>query len=228
MPGKAETMVMSIPDDPLVGHLVCLWPFRRVGHKLERVIRKSEEIMMSRRAKDPLRPLHNTERQQLETLSRSQAAPATQVARAKALLAVADGSTYTAAARHAGRVSGDAVSHLVARFNREGVAAIVPGHGGGARMQYTAQERQQILAQVRRTPDREQDGTATWSLNTLQRALRQESLPGVSTYTIWRVLHEAGLSWQKSRTWCDTGAVQRRRKSGVVTVVDVDAEAKKS
>ncbi len=183
---------------------------------------------MSRRAKEPLRSLRDAERQQLEALSRSQAAPATQVARAKALLAVADGQTYTAAARTAGRVSGDAVSHLVARFNRAGVKALVPGHGGGAPVQYTAREREQILHEARRAPDREQDGTATWSLSTLQRALRQGSLPGVSTYTSWRVLQEAGLSWQRSRTWCDTGAVQRRRKSGVVTVVDVDAEAKKS
>jgi len=42
------------------------------------------------------------------------------------------------------------------------------------------------------------------------------------------VLREAGLSWQQSRTWCDTGSVQRRRKSGVVTVRDPDTEAKKS
>ena len=146
---------------------------------------------MSRRAKDPLRVLQDQERQQLESVSRSQAAPATQVARAKVLLAVADGSTYTAAAQQAGRVSGDAVSHLVARFNRAGISAIVPGHGGGAQVHYTVQEREQILREARRTPDREQDGTATWSLSTLQRALRQESLPGVSTYTIWRVLHGA-------------------------------------
>ena len=183
---------------------------------------------MSRRAKDPLRLLQDSERRQLEALSRSQAAPTVQVARAKALLAVANGGTYTAAARTAGRVSGDAVSHLVARFNRDGVKAVVPGHGGGARVHYTAHQREQILAQARRPPDRERDGTATWSLSTLQRALRQQSLPGVSTYTIWRVLHEAGLSWQKSRTWCDTGVVQRRRKSGVVRVLDGDAEAKKS
>lgn len=183
---------------------------------------------MSRRAKDPLRPFQDSERQQLEVLSRSPVAPASQVARAKALLAVADGGTYTAAARQAGRVSGDAVSHLVARFNREGVNAVVPGHDGGAPVQYTAHEREQILHAARRAPEREQDGTATWSLSTLQRALRRESLPAVSTYTIWRVLHEAGLSWQRNRTWCDTGAVQRRRKSGVVTVIAVDAEAKKS
>ena len=183
---------------------------------------------MSRRPKDPLRPLTAAEDTQLQRLSRSQVAPASQVARAKAVLAVAAGETYTAAARQAGRVSGDAVSHLVARFNCEGVAAVVPQQGGGPQVQYTARERELILAQARRPPDRDGDGTATWSLSTLQRTLRQQQLPGVSRTTIWCVLREAGLSWQKSRTWCDTGAVQRRRKSGVVTVVDVDAEAKKS
>lgn len=183
---------------------------------------------MSRRQNEPLRPLLPEERAHLQQLSRSPAAPASQVARAKSLLAVADGHTYTAAALQAGRVSGDAVSQLVARFNREGVAAVVPGHGGGPPQQYTVHERELILAQARRTPDREQDGTATWSLSTLQRALRRQALPRVSRSTIWCVLREAGLSWQQSRTWCDTGNVQRRRKSGVVTVVDPDAEAKKS
>src|SRR3954453_4909140 len=48
-----------------------------------------------------------------------------------------------------------------------------------------------------RTPQRDQDGTATWSLSLLQRTLRQadDGLPTVSPYTIWRTLHEAGLSW---------------------------------
>ena len=84
--------------------------------------------------------------------------------------------------------------------------------------------------EARRTPDREQDGTATWSLTTLQRALRQapDGLPQVSTYTILMVLHEAGFTWQASQTWCETGKVKRKRKSGVVEVTDPDAEPKKS
>ena len=45
---------------------------------------------MSRRQKDPLRPLSTEERAELERLSRAQAEPAALVARAKALLAVAD------------------------------------------------------------------------------------------------------------------------------------------
>ena len=183
---------------------------------------------MPRPAKDPLRPLCPAEREQLTVLSRSQAAPASHVARAKALLAVAEGQPYTQAARQAGRRSGDAVAQLVARFNQEGLGAVLPGHGGGPPVQYTTAEREQILRLARRTPEREVDGTATWSLSTLQGALRRQGLPSISTYTIWCVLHEAGLSWQQSRTWCQTGVVQRRRKSGLVTVVDPDAEAKKS
>ena len=49
---------------------------------------------MSRRRSDPLRPLTDTERTGLVHLSRSQSAPAGQVARARALLAVADGHRY--------------------------------------------------------------------------------------------------------------------------------------
>jgi hypothetical protein len=54
-----------------------------------------------------------------------------------------------------------------------------------------------------------------------------DGLPQVSTFTIWRTLHEAGLSWQKSRTWCETGVVTRRRKQGTVTRVDPDAAVKR-
>ena len=145
------------------------------------------------------------------------------------LLAVADGGSYTSAAHAAGRRSNDAVAHLVTQFNREGLDAVAPAHGGGARVQYGLVERDRILAEWRRSPDRERDGTATWSLMTLQRALRRapDGLPAVSTHTIWRVLHDAGVSWQRDRSWCETGRARRRRKRGEVVVVDPDAAAKK-
>src|SRR5829696_276493 len=120
---------------------------------------------MSRRRKDPLRALTDSERASLEQLGRATSAP---------------------------------VGELVGRFNREGLASVTPRHGGGPRVKYGAAERERILAEVRRTPDRERDKTASWSLATLQRALRraEDGLPEVSTYTIWCVLHEADLSWQ--------------------------------
>ena len=185
---------------------------------------------MSRRQKDPLRPLNDAERTALSRLSRSQSAPAAQVARARALLAVAEGQSYTTAAQLVGRRTGDTVARWVAGFNRDGLAALVPRHGGGHRVRYGEVEQRRILAEVARAPDRARDGTATWSLNTLRDALRraEDGLPGISTYTIGRTLHAAGFSWQKSRTWCETGVVVRKRKQdGVVAVTDPDAAAKR-
>jgi transposase len=185
---------------------------------------------MSRRQKDPLRPLRDEERNELDSLSRSRSAPAAQVLRARSLLAVAAGQSYTEAALLAGRRTGDTIRDWVSCFNRQGVAAVVPRHGGGPPVRYGDQQQRRILAEVERPPDREQDGTATWSLSTLQNALRQapDGLPTISTYTIWTTLHRAGLSWQKSRTWCETGLVVRQRQHAAVTVKDVDTEPKKS
>jgi transposase len=185
---------------------------------------------MTRRQKEPLRALTPDEREELERLSRSQREPAGVVAHAKALLAVGDGQSYTEAAHAAGRRSGDAVAHLVSRFNQEGLRALYARPGGHPAAIYTAAEQARILTEALRVPDREADGTATWSLTTLQRALRQgpDGLPQVSTYTIWWVLREAGWTWQRDRSWCPTGTAWRMRKRGRVRVHDRDAAPKKS
>src|SRR5438128_9693543 len=113
---------------------------------------------MWRHRNDPLRPLTAEERQELTRLSRSLSAPAAQVERARALLAIADGASYTVAAHQVGRRHNETISAWVSRFNRDGLAAVRPGHGGGPRISYGA--------------DAQQDGTATWSLSLLQKALR--------------------------------------------------------
>jgi transposase len=186
---------------------------------------------MGRRQKHPLHALTYDEHSWLRKIARSKREPSSHVARAKQLLAVAEGHSYTAAAKASGRKSGDAVAQLVERFNREGVQAVEPLRGGGPKPKYGARERERILAEVRRTPDPEQDGTATWSLMLLRRALRRaaDGLPCVSTYTIHAVLQEAGFSWLRTRSWCETGVSKRKRKNGeVMKVVDLDAEPKKS
>src|SRR4051794_27994516 len=117
---------------------------------------------MSRHQQDPLRPLTADERQELTRLSRSLSAPAAQVERSRALLAIADGASYTAAAHQVGRRHNETISAWVSRFNRDGLAAVRPGHGGGPRIRYGADAQQRILAEWARTPQREPDGTATW------------------------------------------------------------------
>jgi hypothetical protein len=164
---------------------------------------------MSRRKKDPLRALSGDERVELERvemerLSRSGREPAAVVAHAKALLAVRRCWQWrmgqatrkrrwrSGGARAAlGRCGGPSGHPLQSRCNHEGLAALAPRHGGGPAARYTSVERERILAQVRRPPDHEPDGTATWSLVTLaagaaSRARR--AAPGERVYHLARAL----------------------------------------
>jgi transposase len=193
-------------------------------------LRKGRKKAMTRRKNEQLRTLTAEEQEWLERISRSHTEPASHVGRAKEILAVAEGKSYTQAAQLAGRKAGDAVSHLVKQFNREGMAVIQPSHGGGPKRKYTATERERVLREVRRTPEPERDGTKAWSIALLRKALHraEDGLPEISTERIWVILHEAGFSWQKSRSWCETGQVVRKRKRGLVTVTDPDATPKKT
>lgn len=184
---------------------------------------------MSRRKKHVLRTVTEDERTELRRIAGLDSAPAEWVRRAKALLLVEAGAEYLTAARAVGRRNGDGISALVERFNREGLNAVIPRHGGGPERKYAEDEQARILSEVKRAPDVERDGTATWSLSTLQASLRAaaDGLPQVSTWTIRRVLVAAGYRYQRDRTWCQTGQVVRVRKSGPVLVEDADRDAKK-
>jgi len=185
---------------------------------------------MAHPQKEPLRPLTSAERRVLEQTARGHSERAERVARARVLLTVADGVSFTAAGHQAGFRSTYGVALLVRRFNQHGLTAVAGRHGGGRRQQYGPAEAERILTEFQRSPDRDQDGTGTWSLTTLQRALRRaaDGLLGVSTWTIGRVLHEAGYTCQNSRTWCQTGVVKRKRQQGVVTVRDPQATEKRA
>jgi transposase len=174
----------------------------------------------------PLRAMTPDEERAVQRTAKATSERLDVVKRAHALLAVRAGQAYTQAAREAGYKSGDSVSQLVERFNQQGLAALHIGGGRGRKAQYSAAQRERILTQLQRAPDREADGTATWSLKTLERALRQEALPQVSASTIWVVLHEAGYRFGKTRTWCPTGAAVRKRAGGPVTVQDPKAGEK--
>jgi transposase len=177
--------------------------------------------------REPLRRLSRTERMALERIVRRSSERMDVVRRASALLAVARSGVFIQAAREAGLRSGTTVADLVARFNRHGMAALRIASGRGRKPTYAPSERARIVATAQRQPDRRGDGTATWSLTTLQRNLRRSGLPQVGTSTIRRVLHDAGSSYQRTRTWCPTGTAQRKRKAGVVTVVDPQTERKR-
>jgi transposase len=182
---------------------------------------------MGKPQNEPLRELAETEQRALQRIVQASSERVDRVRRARAVLAVAAGGTFAAAAQEAGLRSGTTVANLVARFNRQGLAALSIAAGRGRQPTYAAEARAQIVATAQAAPVRRKDGTATWSLSTLQKRLRKEGLGQIGTNTIKRVLEDAGSSYQKTRSWCPTGTAQRKRKSGVVTVVDPETEVKR-
>jgi transposase len=178
------------------------------------------------RAMHPMRSVTQEEEQALRRIVKASSERVDVVKRAKAILAVQAGKPYTEAAQEAGYKSGDSVSQLVERFNRLGLAALLIAPGRGCKETYTLEQRQRIMQEFQRPPDREKDQTATWSLMTLRNALRKQALPAVGVSTVREVLHEADYRFGKTRTWCPTGTALRVRKAGTVTVQDPKAGEK--
>jgi transposase len=183
---------------------------------------------MSAPQKNPLRALTASEQQQLERIVKASSERIDVVRRAKALLALTQGQALTEAGKLAG-ISRQAVAQLVERFHQRGMAAVLTiAPGRGRKLTYDQEVRAHILRTVQRPPDRQVDGTATWSLKTLERTIRRElGLPKLCAHTIHRVLVEAGYTSQQSRTWCPTGTAERVRKEGVVVVHDPQTQEKK-
>ncbi len=176
---------------------------------------------MGRPVKECLRPLTTREEQELQRTVKAKSERVDAVRRAKALLWVTAGGTLSAAGQQAG-MSREGVSKVVRRFNLRGLDVLETAAGRGRKVTYTSIQRAGILAHVQQQPDRQEDGTATWSLSTLQQALRSTDLPHIAKETIRQILHEAGYSYQRTRTWCRTGYALRKRKSGTVLVYDLE------
>ncbi len=182
---------------------------------------------MAQPQKEPLRALSEQEERELQRTVKATSERLDVVRRAKALLAVTEGKAFTVAAQEAGLKSGKGVGQLVKRFNAQGLAALLIAAGRGRKPTYTSEQRGRIVAEVQREPDREKDQTATWSLMTLRTALRKGALPKVASETIREALHEAGYSYQRTRSWVRTGYALRKRKSGTVTTYDEQTPQKK-
>lgn len=181
---------------------------------------------MGRPVKEQLRSFSEAEKQELQRVVKASSERVDSVRRAKVLLAVAAGKSRTAAGQEAG-LSREAVSQVVKGFNQRGLDILSIAPGRGRKPTYTSQHQARILAEVQRQPDREQDQSATWSLMLLRQALREKDLPQIAAETIRQVLHEAGYSYQRTRSWVRTGYAIRKRKSGTVTTYDEQTPEKK-
>jgi transposase len=176
---------------------------------------------------EPLRAVTAEEHAALERLVQSSSERVDRVRRATALLAVVQGQGFAAAARQAGIGSSTTVAKLVARFNRQGLAAVSIAAGRGRKPTYAPAARACIVATAQRPPDRKTDGTATWSLSTLERTLRRAGFPRLGARPSGGCCRMPAVRNQKTRTWCPTGTAERKRKSGIVRVSDPQTEVKR-
>ena len=159
--------------------------------------------------REPLRRMTRAERAALRRIVSGSSERVDEVRRATALLAVSEGSAFIHAAREAGLHSGTTVADLVGRFNRHGLAALRIATGRGHRPTYVASARARIVATAQRSPNRRADGTATWSLSTLQRTLRRGSFPRSA-----RAPFGACCKTRAVRTSGRAPGVRRGRRSG--------------
>lgn len=181
---------------------------------------------MGRPVKEGLRLFTGPEEQELQRAEKATSERVDSVRRAKALRAVAAGKSRTAAGQEAG-LSREGVSQVVKGFNQRGLDILSIATGRGRKLTYTSEQQARILAELQREPDRKADQTATWSLMTLRAAFRKTDLPEIAAETIRQVLHEAGYSYQRTRSWVRTGYALRKRKSGTVTTYDPETPEKK-
>src|SRR3954453_16854845 len=119
--------------------------------------------------KERLRPLTIAEQRELKRITKASSERVDRVTRATAVLAVAGGQSFSAAARAAGFPSPGAVTYLVRRFNQVGLGVLKIAAGRSRHPTYDAVARARIVAEAQRPRDRKDDGTATWSLSSMQR-----------------------------------------------------------
>src|SRR5215469_3425953 len=107
---------------------------------------------MGTRQKAPLRQLTQQEQKELSRRAKARSERIDVVKKSKAILAVAQGQSFTEAGKQAG-MSREGVSQLVERFNQRGVGVLLIAAGRGRKPTYTSEQQARILAEMQREPD---------------------------------------------------------------------------
>lgn len=160
--------------------------------------------MMGSQQKVPLRALTKQEEEALRERARASNERVDVARRAQALLAVAQGCSFTKAGKRSG-MSREGVSQLVERFNQRGLAVLLIAAGRERKAIYTSEHHERILQEVQRAPNRQADQTATWSLSLLKKSLRARGLSRVC-----QEAPQASLPPEEERPRCGTMADMAR------------------
>jgi transposase len=93
------------------------------------------------------------------------------------------------------------VRRVIHEFNERGMASLDPEYRGGRPRRITAEERRKVVAVAGARPDSQGAALTRWSLPRLADHLAEQGIAQISPAHLGRVLSEAGLSFQRTRTW---------------------------
>jgi transposase len=93
------------------------------------------------------------------------------------------------------------VRGVIHAFNQRGMASLDPEYRGGRPRRIDDTQRQRIVAVAGARPDHQGVALTRWSLPRLADHLAEASGVEISAAHLGRVLAEAGLSFQRTRTW---------------------------
>jgi len=153
--------------------------------------------------KGPVGQLTAYEREEFSRKALSSSERMDVVKKAKAIVAVADGCTFTEAGKRA-EMSRAGVSQLIERFHQRGLDVLMIAPGRGPKPTYTRQDHELILQEVQRCPTWDKDQSIVWSLPLLQKSLRAKGFLHICPETIRRVLQTHGWEYQDTHMWHQT------------------------
>jgi transposase len=93
------------------------------------------------------------------------------------------------------------VCKVIHEFNERGMASLRPRYRGGRPRRITTEQRKAIISVAGARPDHQGVPLTRWSLPRLAIHLADEGIVEVSFGYLGRLLAEAGLSFQRTRTW---------------------------
>ena len=93
------------------------------------------------------------------------------------------------------------VRRVIHDFNERGMASLDPDYRGGRPRRITSEQRRQAVAVAGARPDIQGAPLTRWSLPRLADYLAEQDIVEISAAHLGRVLAEAGLSFQRTRTW---------------------------
>ena len=107
------------------------------------------------------------------------------------------------------------VRRIIHAFEKEGIDGIRPDYRGGRPPTFTDKERQAVVELAEAHPKDLGYPLSSWSLSQLQLVLiKQKKISYISRPTIRTILREAGLSYQRTKTWKQSNDPQFEKKRG--------------